>query len=199
MLLVGLILKDCKDIIRKAVLKKRSSVSEQEKSIKSARIIDSLLKEEMYKKSRLVMCYVDFGGEVETRNFMMRCIADGKRLTVPAVIKRINEGRIIIASEVFDLDKDLEKGYFGIHEPVKGAIREICPSQIDLAVVPGVAFDINRNRIGFGAGYYDRFLTDTGKECFKVGIAYEFQIYENVPADVYDIPMDIIITEDRLI
>jgi len=192
-------LKDCKDIIRKTVLEKRRLVSEQEKSIKSARIIESLLKEEMYKKSRLVMCYVDFDGEVETRDFMMRCIADRKRLAVPAVIKRVNEGKIIIASEVFDLDKDLEKGHFGILEPGKGAIREIRPSEIDLAVVPGVAFDINRNRIGFGAGYYDRFLKDTGKECFKVGIAYEFQIYENVPVDVYDMPMDMIITEDRLI
>lgn len=192
-------LDNCKDEIRKAVLNKRRMIPESEKRIKSERIMESLLKEEVYKNSRLLMCYVDFDGEVGTRDFMIRCMADGKRLAVPLVIKKADKGRVIIASEVFNLDNDLERGCFGILEPSECAIREISPSMIDLAVVPGVAFDINKNRIGFGAGFYDRFLKDTGNECFKVGIAYEFQIYENVPVDFDDIPMDMIITEDRLI
>jgi 5-formyltetrahydrofolate cyclo-ligase len=193
------VLEDTKEAIRKRVLEKRRMVPEVEKKYKSEIIIERLFMQEGYKKSKFVMCYVDFDGEVETRDFILRCIADGKRLAVPMVTKDVSGTRIVIASEVFDPGKDLEKGCFGIHEPKKGAVREINPCEIDLVTVPGVAFDFNKNRIGYGAGLYDRFLKKTANTCFKAGIAFEFQIYENIPAGIYDIPMDIIITEGRLI
>jgi 5-formyltetrahydrofolate cyclo-ligase len=70
---------------------------------------------------------------------------------------------------------------------------------IDLCIIPGVAFDINKNRIGYGAGYYDRFLKGVGKECFKVGIAFEEQILQDIPASENDIALDLIITDKRII
>ncbi|MDP4107760.1 MAG: 5-formyltetrahydrofolate cyclo-ligase, partial [Bacillota bacterium] len=78
-------------------------------------------------------------------------------------------------------------------------IRKIQPSKIDLVVVPGVAFDIRRNRIGYGGGYYDRFLKKTSFACFKVGLAFEAQIADEVPIDRYDVPLHMVITENAII
>jgi 5-formyltetrahydrofolate cyclo-ligase len=70
---------------------------------------------------------------------------------------------------------------------------------MDLAVVPGVAFDLERRRIGYGAGYYDRFLPRLRQDCLAVGVAYSLQLVENIQAGEHDIPMDAVITEDRIL
>jgi 5-formyltetrahydrofolate cyclo-ligase len=90
-------------------------------------------------------------------------------------------------------------GVFGILEPRKESARIFNPEEIDLVIVPGVAFDEHRNRIGFGAGFYDRFLESVRPSCAKIGIAFEFQIYDEVPVEEHDIPLDLVITEKRTI
>jgi 5-formyltetrahydrofolate cyclo-ligase len=185
-----------KSIIRKNVLKLRNSLSEKDICEKSNRIENRLLELDKFKKSKTVMCYLDFRNEVATRDFINLCYKASKRVAVPLVIR--NDVRII-ASEVKNFEKELRAGAFGILEPMSEYIREIDPSEIDFVVVPGVAFDMQKNRLGYGAGYYDRFLKGVRKDCFKVGIAFEFQICDRLSIDEHDIPMDALITENRII
>ncbi|WP_278287518.1 5-formyltetrahydrofolate cyclo-ligase [Ruminiclostridium josui] len=82
-------------------------------------------------------------------------------------------------------------------EPTSGQKNVVSPDSIDVVIVPGCAFDLHKNRMGYGAGYYDRFLNLISDSCLKVGVAFDFQIMDEIPWDEHDIPMDIIITEER--
>ncbi|NLD47053.1 MAG: 5-formyltetrahydrofolate cyclo-ligase, partial [Clostridiaceae bacterium] len=84
-------------------------------------------------------------------------------------------------------------------EPDKKLTTRINPDIIDFVIVPGVVFDIKRNRIGYGAGFYDAFLKRLDPRCFKAGIAFEFQVYQQVPVEPHDVPLDTVITEERFI
>lgn len=97
------------------------------------------------------------------------------------------------------MDSDLEKGVLGLLEPKKECKRLLNPEDIDLIVVPGIAFDILKNRIGYGAGYYDRFLKTTREDCLKVGVAFELQILDKINTQEHDVPLNAIITEKRVI
>ncbi len=149
--------------------------------------------------SKLIMCYVDFRNEVMTKAFMKKCLAIGKRIAVPVVAKNDGEPVRLLASELYSLEADLRAGSYGILEPANESIREVDAVLVDMVIVPGVVFDIRKNRIGYGAGYYDRFLRAIRPDSMKIGVAFELQVLESVPADYHDIPMDIIVTEGRLI
>jgi 5-formyltetrahydrofolate cyclo-ligase len=92
----------------------------------------------------------------------------------------------------------LEVGAYNILEPRQDTIKEIPIESIDLILVPGVVFDIHGNRIGHGKGYYDRLLNDT-QNIPHVGLAFGFQIVDAVPVEGHDLPVDIIVTEERII
>lgn len=204
-----------KDIIRKAVLAIRDGMSIEEVENKSRAVIEKIYRTDAYKESKVIMCYVNFRNEVVTRGFMERCLNEHKRVAVPLVRKfslsheeglsktshktlnkRTSE---IIASEIYNLENDLGKGSFGILEPLPENVREVDPRDIDVVIVPGVAFDLKRNRLGFGAGYYDRFLSKVRSDCAKIGICYESQLTDDIPVNQHDIKMDMIITEKRII
>jgi len=200
--------------IREAVSKFRDSMNQDEVENKSSIIIDKIYQTEAYKESNIIMCYVNFKNEVITKGFIERCLNENKRIAVPLVQKisctqeelnkncteSINKRKSeIVASEIYNLENDLSKGTFGILEPLPENIREIDPRYIDMVIVPGVAFDLKRNRLGFGAGYYDRFLSKVRSNCIKIGICYEIQLMEDIPVSQYDIKMDMIITENRII
>lgn len=188
-----------KEILRKDVLEKRSCIEEEERIEKSSRIFNTLIDLDVFKKSTSIMCYIDFKGEVITRGTIDLCIKLNKELCVPIVSYKEDGGKLIIASVLKDPKTELYKGNFGIMEPKNEYIRVFKPEKIDLVIVPGVVFDEKRDRIGFGAGLYDRFLKNVRSDCFKIGLAYEFQVVRSVPADKFDIPMDLIITEKRTI
>ena len=92
---------------------------------------------------------------------------------------------------------DLKISSYGILEPKKDKIKNISSDKIDLIIVPGVAFDLKGNRMGHGKGYYDRFLNLV--KSTSIGLAFEFQIIENIPVESHDKPIDMIITEKRII
>ncbi|HEY9062331.1 MAG TPA: 5-formyltetrahydrofolate cyclo-ligase [Pseudobacteroides sp.] len=188
-----------KEILRRDVLKIRNCIEEEERIEKSRRIFNTLIGLNEFKNSASVMCYIDFKGEVITRDIIDLCFSLNKKLCVPVISNNQNGARQIIASVLKDPESELYRGNFGIMEPKDEYIRVFEPVEIDLVIVPGVVFDEKRNRIGFGAGFYDRFLKKVRNDCFKIGLAYEFQVVKSVPADKFDIPMDLIITEKRRI
>src|SRR5690606_18895751 len=115
---------------------------------------------------------------------------EGKNIIIPISVV---ETRQLILSQLMDYDKELEAGTYGILEPKKEYIREVNPELIDLVLVPGVAFDRKGYRIGYGGGYYDRFLTRIDDSVPKIALAFDLQIVAQVKKGRYDIPMDYII------
>lgn len=192
-------LKVYKKVLRKAALELRCGMPSVEVHEKSSRIIDRLEGLKEFRASNSIMCYADFKNEVETRDFIKKCLESGKQVAVPSIITAANGQKSMIASEITDIDSDLEKGTYGFLEPRNDSIRMMEPLKIDLVVVPGVLFDIRRHRLGYGGGYYDRYLKMLRSDCFKVGIAFENQISDEVPLELHDVPLNMIITEDRYI
>lgn len=188
-----------KNSIRKRILESRSKLTREDICIKSGVICSRLLKQQEFVQARLVMCYMDFRSEVMTGEIITGCIKTGKRVVLPYVGKTNGISGELQAYEIKDLKSDVTEGAYGILEPDPGRTDRIDEKEIDLVIVPGVAFDLHKNRIGYGAGYYDRFLYRLRPVCVKAGIAFDIQIVDNVPVDENDIEMDLIITETRIL
>ena len=142
------------------------------------------------------MTYVAFNNEVETKGLIKYSLAQGKRVFVPVTR---NKERLLIPSQVFKFPDDLQPGTWGILEPKSDCFRPQEPSEIDLVVVPGVAFDEECNRLGYGGGFYDRFLNQLSNECTFIAVAFELQIRDNVYHQAHDQPVHVVITEDQVI
>jgi 5-formyltetrahydrofolate cyclo-ligase len=177
-----------KDFFRKKILDIRNSLSQKEVEICSDKIWKSLSKLKEFQEAKGIFIYISFKNEVDT-NKIIQSIIDTKQVMVPC----IENGKINISQ--IDNFCTYKKDKFGIPEPCE---KKICsPKKIDLAIVPGIAFDLNRNRIGFGGGYYDRILKLINAK--KIALCYDFQLLDNIPIDNHDIKMDFIITESRMI
>ncbi len=172
--------------IRREIRDKIKSYSELEKSHKSDIIKDKLFKEEEFKKAKVVMFYVSLKDEVNTISMIDETIKAGKRVCVPVILK---EDKRLIAGEIKDRVKDLESQHFGIYQPKEGRVKEVPLEDIDLVVVPGIAFDKTNMRLGRGHGYYDRFLCGLPNKTKTIGLAFDFQVVENLPKDSHDIPV----------
>lgn len=179
---------------RKNILEKRNCLTVGQINCISEIIINKLIKLEAFKQSNVIMCYMDFNNEVKTKDFINLCFIMGKRVAIP-YIKSNSE---MVAVEIINIENDVVRGSYGILEPKNNA-AEIEPKEIDFVITPGIAFDKEKNRLGYGKGYYDRFLEKVKKNCFKVAIAYDFQILDSISKDNHDIPLDMIISEKRII
>jgi 5-formyltetrahydrofolate cyclo-ligase len=142
------------------------------------------------------MTYVSYNSEVDTIEFVKFCLANGKRIAVP---KADNIQKVLIASELQNFERDLHVGPFKVLEPRSTALRPIDPTTIDVHIVPGVAFDEQGWRIGLGLGYYDRFLRTAALSAAKIGLAYEVQVVETLPHEPWDVCMDYVVTENRVL
>lgn len=188
-----------KSEIRNGILQKRSCIDRHEVTLKSSIVSCKIYELPEYKKSRVIMCYMDYKNEVQTKNFIRKSLHLGKKISVPRMEKN-NEGVLEIKAIYIDnIINDLEKGNFGILEPRSYINCEAKHCDIDLAIVPGVAFDRERNRIGFGKGFYDEYFRRESNSIIKVGVAYDFQIVDFFNPSEYDVPMNIIVTENRII
>ena len=177
--------------IRKKIRNRIKSYSELEKSGKSDIIQQRLFKEEDFKKAKVVMFYVSLKDEVSTFFMIDEAIKTGKRICVPVILK---EEKRLIAGEIKNRKEDLESQHFGIHQPIEGRVKEVPLKDIDLVIVPGIAFDRNNVRLGRGHGYYDRFLSGLSKNTETIGLAFDFQVVEKLPKDSHDIPVSKVIT-----
>jgi len=172
--------------IRSHIRDKIKEYSALEKLAKSDIIKGRLFNDKEFKSAKLVMFYVSLKDEVSTLSMIDEAIKMGKRVCVPVILK---EERRLIAGEIRDREKDLERQHFGIYQPIDGHVREVPLEDIDLVVVPGIAFDKNNVRLGRGHGYYDRFLCGLPEKTRTIGIAFDFQVLEYLPKDSHDIPV----------
>ncbi len=179
---------ETKQSIRKRIFQLRGQVTDAQVHRNSLAILDRLTDTAAYKDARQVFAYMDFNHEVETRDLILRCFADGKEVAVPRV-----RGREMDFYRLTDFTQ-LAPGYFGIPEPVRG---EIVTWEDALVIVPGVAFDPHCHRVGYGQGFYDRYLS---RHCEHptAAVAFSFQILEEAPWESTDVLPDMVVTENQI-
>ncbi len=163
------------------------------------------------------MFYLAKKDEVRTEGMIRKAFKVGKKVIVPSLRPSSDESaersmstpiaptpfnkgdRGITPSLLLDYETELEEGMFGILEPRTGCIRPFPIEEIDIVLVPGIAFDESGGRIGFGGGFYDEFLAKLPSETKRWALAFEFQIVEKIPLTDKDVPVESIITEKRVI
>lgn len=178
-----------KKTIRNIIKEKRSILTDKEKELMDNIIFNKIIESESYKIAKVMFVYVSFQGEVDTKRFIEYALNQDKRICVPKIVSK-KEG--LKAVEINSL-QDLKEGAYGILEP-EGFNSEINKEEIDLILMPGVAFDKEGGRVGYGGGFYDRFLKGVSKDTSKIALAYDFQIFNKVPMEEQDVRIDGIIT-----
>jgi len=175
-----------KELLRAELKKKRASLTKKQRIEKSEKIAYFLRKSDEFKQSNNVFCYISYMNEVETNSLINFILKQGLTLFVPKIINNMEMNAIKLNSL-----SDLEPDNIGILTPKSG---EILLEPIDIAITPGIGFTKTGDRLGYGRGYYDRWFSKNLVKT-KVGVAFEEQIVEKLPAEETDIPMDILITE----
>jgi len=180
---------ESKEEIRREIKLKRCSL---QKDLKER--LDSVLREKLRSVAELqgaesILFFFPVRGEPDIVPLLEECLSEGRKVYLPSV-----NGEEIIPRSIESLSS-LRKGNFGIPEPESGS--EGNPEDIDVILVPGLAFDRECYRLGWGKGFYDRLLKRAGG--FSLGIAYSFQVLKRLPRDHWDIPVDAVVTEKELI
>ncbi|MBN2478300.1 5-formyltetrahydrofolate cyclo-ligase [Candidatus Micrarchaeota archaeon] len=174
--------------LRKIMKEKLHTQSIEDIKKKSGLIEKKLFSLNEFLSAKTVALYISKFYEVDTF-FILKNIPKEKKTAVPVM-----SGERMKFAEFTGLT-NLARGKFGVFEPKK---RRYTEDKFDLIVIPGIAYDFNRHRLGHGKGFYDRFLKNH-EESFKVGLAFDFQIVREIPCEPHDIHMDMVITEKRII
>jgi len=185
-----------KEEIRRNISNQRLSLTLEEIENKSHQIFLNLLKSEEYINFPNIMFYVATRSEVQTEEMIKTSIKMGKNIFVPVILTDCID---LAPSRLIDFDRELEKGKKGIFEPKQEYRRLFPPEDLDLIILPGIAFDPFGNRIGRGLGYYDNFLKKVSPSTKLIALAFEMQIVKKIPTNTNDIPVHKIITEKRII
>ena len=178
-----------KDEMRRKMLDMRQALSSQSVQYGSEAITERLLSLSCVQDAQIIMTYSAIKNEPDMWLLTYTLLDMGKQVALPCV----TTGGLVAAA--YCRDMKLDKGAYGIPQPAMGPNDP--PIKPDLVIVPGVVFDLQGCRIGFGAGYYDRFLQHS--EAIKVGVCYESQLVDRIEADPHDVCMDYIVTERRVL
>ncbi len=177
-----------KKTLRKSLIARRNDILD--KDILSKEICERLVGLEEYKNAKNILCYASFTGEVDTKELLDRILKDGKNLFLPRCDVK---NHTMQAIEVNALST-LKKGAYGIAEP---SGEGTAPEKLDLVIVPLVGFDRKKARLGYGGGYYDRFLPETN--AVRIAIAFSNQEVSEIPIEKTDALLDIVVTEKEVI
>ncbi len=169
---------------------------EWELNRKSVFIGESLFNLREFSKAGTVMFYNSKASEVRTQDMVRRALDMGKRVVVP--VMDTLEYRLFL-SELRDFDTELCIGTFQVPEPRDECIRPVSPEEVDIFILPGVAFDRRGSRLGFGGGYFDKLLKQTKRGALFLGLAFQEQMVEEIPQAPHDIPVHMVITEKEVI
>ena len=177
-----------------------NGLATNEDRINAEIIVNRYLDSEYFKKSDIIFAYSSMEDEIPTERIIQTALESGKRVALPKVISSVSDGAMMEFLLV-DGDTLYINGVYGIMEPECG--ERVSPAggndRIEI-LIPGLCFDLAKNRIGYGGGYYDRYLSQLDREKFHItALAYEYQIFEAIPTDEYDSKVDLVITENRWI
>ena len=173
---------ESKKLIRKHILQERRNISKREKEEKDKKILKDILASKEYKEAKKIFIYVSLEDEVDTIELIRAALGDNKEVFVPYVISK-DEGMIAVKIQALE---DLESGSYGILEPkdISNSIKD--KNELDLIIAPAVAITRTGYRLGYGGGFYDRFLQDIGKDTAAIVIVYKEQIINDIPVEPHD-------------
>lgn len=182
-----------KNELRKEFLKRRREMPANEQLEKSDIIFEKLISLDEYKKADYVFCYIDMGAEVRTTKFIEKAWADGKKVAVPIA----KPERLMYFVEITSFT-GMQRTKLGVMEPKVSIDEQVFPTDSTMFIVPGSIFDEQKNRCGYGGGYYD---TYTSRHNVKgtIGICYDMQVIKEIPVEPFDRKLNKIITEKRII
>ena len=175
---------------------RRDGLSKKEKSRLSSQIEKKVFGLSRFKKAETVMFYVTHRSEVDTSEMIRRSLRIGKNVVVPKV-EPAKKGKML-AVRITCLEKDLERGIYGVFEPKLERCEVLERKSIDLILVPGLAFDVKGFRVGYGKGYYDRWLKSFSPKK-RIGLAFDFQLLKSVPKTRRDVRVGLIVTDKKIV
>jgi 5-formyltetrahydrofolate cyclo-ligase len=182
-----------KSVFRENVKTQRAQVSPTAAQEAAISLWTQLQEESFFQEARRIAAFCSVGTEISTMPMLEGILKSGKKLYLP---KTDSTKTLLEFHPVQDL-KTLIPGPFKIPEPPEGTVLE--PEEIDLILVPGLAFDNRGHRLGYGQGFYDRYLNLLNPGCFTLGVAYSFQIIDKTPNIEHDIPVNAVLTEKYLL
>ncbi len=177
--------------IRSVMLARRRGMSVDGRAIKSKEIVNKISALEWFSSARIVAAFVPIRGEVDLRELIP---TDGKTIVLPLV-----QGSGQLSFHAVNNLSELHRGSFGIQEPDPKIHQEVAPEDIDLILVPGLAFSRRGERLGYGGGFYDRILSHIDTRTKTLGIAFDFQITDPGFSEQHDVPVNGVLTERRIL
>lgn len=181
---------------RKKVIDNRKKQSNDFIAKNSSVITEKLLSMDCIKNANTIMLYLDFNNEVQTTELVNKLICLNKIVATPITIM---DKRELVPCQITNLKEGIKLGAYGIREPKEECSPKVDIQNIDVVIVPAVAYDEDCYRLGYGGGFYDRFLQRLREDSITVGIAFDLQIFDNVPKESHDAQLDYIVTESRIL
>ena len=181
--------------LRKEIICLRDALSFAARDAKAEIIIKKFLTTELYQNADHIMLFAAFGSELNLLPLIEIIIKSGKHAYLPVVDKKTKR---ILPIEVHSL-ADLKTSSYGIPEPSAENYQETTANLLDLIITPAVAFDNDKYRIGYGAGYYDRFFASLKKDIIKIGVGFDEQLILEVPREAHDIQLNYVLTDKRFL
>jgi len=176
-------------------LKLRDQIPPEIRAEKDLQIRDTRSTLPEFNVAKIVLFYASFRSEVETLSLLRASLAMGKKVLLPNVDTK---NSVLTLYEIKNMN-ELAPGYMGIPEPNLSDERCAVIDDADLAIIPGAAFDLSGNRLGYGAGYYDNLLSGRSRRMPIIALAYDEQLVDSIPAEKHDVTVDIIVTDMRVI
>jgi 5-formyltetrahydrofolate cyclo-ligase len=188
--------KQLKRSLRRSIIAAILALEPARRSVEEAQLLESLARLPGYERAECVLFYVKaFPEELDTRLPMIEALKTGKRVLCPRVERAEHRLRLF---EIRSLTADLEPGILGIPEPRPGC-AEVDPETVDWALIPGLGFDLQCNRLGRGGGHYDRLLPRMRTDCPRWALGFDCQVVEQLPIEPHDALLDGIVTPTRTI
>jgi len=185
------------DNLRRHILSQRDQLGTEKRQALSRQICSAFLDLPELGQVTSIFIYVNFRSEVETMPLIRRLLQGDTIVTVPWTDQAHHALEVI---RISDPDTDLAPGYCNIPEPVPAqrTTMRFDPRQLDMVIVPGSVFDRHGGRMGYGGGYYDRFLACDAPQAMRVALAFDLQLVDHLCLKPHDQPMDILITESGI-
>lgn len=186
---------NAKKTIRQETLFKRDAIPENIRKEKDTAIRQRIIRLPEFTDAKTILFYASFRSEVDTSEMIKITLSRGKQAVLPKVDK---ENKILKLYEIKAMS-ELMQGYMGISEPSISEERLTGLNDIGLVIIPGAAFDVSGNRLGYGAGFYDKLLAGIKNKIPVIAPAYEEQIMEKIPSEPHDVRVTKIVTDMRVI
>ena len=185
-----------KKSLREQIINKRAGFDSNYVKNVSKRIFDAIKKMDIYKKSDVIMVYVSFMNEVNTHDFIIYALKEGKTVITPICN---NENKTLMLAKTFEFPKGFKKTKYGILEIPKTKAVVVDIKDIDLIITPGLAFTSSGKRLGYGGGFYDRLLSEKRSDVLTVCSAYKEFVLNDLPTDEHDVGVDYLVTDEEII